>query len=107
MSTKKLGQIFMGVCAFAAINASAASGTLSGPITHRNLQVFLVHGDSQLETRRYATLSEALDKGYVVVRETGNVQELTVQNNSKDTIVFLNAGDIVKGGRQDRTGGTT
>jgi hypothetical protein len=87
----------------AALNTHAATGTLSGPFAHDNLQVFLVHGDSQLEPRRYATLSEALEKGWVVVKETGNVNELGIENQSKGTTVFLNAGDIVKGGRQDRT----
>jgi hypothetical protein len=80
----------------------AAIGTLSGPITQGNLQVFLIHGRAQLEHRRYATLSEALDRGLVQVRETGNVNELSIENLSKDVTVFLNAGDIVKGGRQDR-----
>ncbi len=90
-------------CALAASNVRAASGTVSGPFTHRNLQIFLVHGDTQLENRRYATLSEALEKGYVVVKETGKVNELSIENSSKNVTVFLNAGDIVKGGRQDRT----
>ena len=89
--------------AFTALTARAKAGTLSGPFTHNNLQVFLIHGDAQLEERRYATLSEALEKKLVVIRETGNVQELTIENPSKDLTVFLNAGDIVKGGRQDRT----
>jgi hypothetical protein len=88
---------------FAALPVRAAVGTLSGPSAHENLQIFLVHGDTQLEERHYATLSEALEKGLVVVRETGNVQELSIENQSKTTTVFLNAGDIVKGGRQDRT----
>lgn len=90
-------------CAFAGPNARAASGTLSGPFTHRNLQIYLVHGGTDLENRRYATLSEAMEKGYVVVHETGKVNELSIENSSKDVTVFLNAGDIVKGGRQDRT----
>ncbi len=89
--------------ALTALGARASVGTLSGPFTHRNLQVFLVHGDTQLEGRHYATLAEALDRGWVVVKETGNVQALSVENLSRDTTVFLNAGDIVKGGRQDRT----
>jgi hypothetical protein len=83
--------------------SQAAVGTLSGPSTHHNLQIFLVHGDTQLEQLHYATLSEGLEKGFVVVAETGNVQELTVENQSKSVTVFLNSGDIVKGGRQDRT----
>ncbi len=89
--------------AFMVSTAGAKVGTLSGPFTHSNLQVYLVHGDTQLEERRYATLSEALEKNFVVVKETGNVQELTIENRSKTVTAFLNAGDIVKGGRQDRT----
>lgn len=88
---------------FALPNTRAAVGTLSGPFGYRNLQIFLVHGSTQLEERRYATLGEALARGCVVVHETGNVNELSIENVSKDTTVFLNAGDIVKGGRQDRT----
>jgi hypothetical protein len=89
--------------ALLALSASADVGTLSGPFTHQNLQIFLVHGDARLDRRDYATLSEALEKGIVVVKETGNVQELSIQNLSSSTTVFLNSGDIVKGGRQDRT----
>jgi hypothetical protein len=89
--------------ALTVLTAQAKVGTLSGPFIHDNLQIFLIHGDTQLEERRYATLSEALEKKLVVIKETGNVQELTIENLSKDLTVFLNAGDIVKGGRQDRT----
>jgi len=81
----------------------AAVGTLTGPFTHRNLQLFLIHGRTQLEQRPYATLSEALAKGYVIIKETGSVQELSIVNVSKEVTVFVQAGDIVKGGRQDRT----
>ncbi len=98
-----INSLIMLISGLAAANSRAAVGTISGPFTHRNLQVFLVHGDTQLEDRHYATLSEAMAKGIVVVRETGNVRELSIENVSKDTTVFLNAGDIVKGGRQDRT----
>jgi hypothetical protein len=87
----------------AALNAKAAVGTLSGPFTHKNLQIFLVQGETHLDHRHYLTLSEGLEKGLVVVKETGNVQELTIENRSKELTVFINAGDIVKGGRQDRT----
>jgi hypothetical protein len=85
-----------------ALSSPAAVGTVSGPFTFRNLQIFLVHGDTRLEDRHYSTLSEALAKGLVEVRETGSVNELVIVNRSKE-LVFLNAGDIVKGGRQDRT----
>jgi len=91
------------VLILAASSAPAAVGTITGPFSHRNLQIFLVHGETQLEGRHYATLSEAMAKGIVQVRETGNVQQLSIVNLSKTMSVFLNAGDIVKGGRQDRT----
>jgi hypothetical protein len=100
MTMKNLVVLLAGLTA---LSARAAVGTISGPYTHRNLQVFLVHGDTQLEERRYATLSEALGQGWVAVKETGSVQELTIENHSAKVTVFLNAGDIVKGGRQDRT----
>jgi hypothetical protein len=79
-----------------------AAYTLSGPITCLNLAVYLVHGDSALPGGNYLTLQEALEKKKIVVHETGNVGQLAVENVSKDVEVFLQAGDIVKGGRQDR-----
>jgi hypothetical protein len=91
------------VVGLAVMAGRGAVGTISGPVVHRNLQIFLIHGESQLEGRHYATLSEAIAKGMVVVKETGNVQELNIENRSGEAIIFLNAGDIVKGGRQDRT----
>ena len=103
MKRTVISKTLIAAALLAGYRAPAAVGTLSGPIAHRNLQVFLIHGDTQLESRRYATLSEALERGLVQVRETGNVQELTIENLSKSVTVFLNAGDIVKGGRQDRT----
>ena len=89
--------------ALGALSARAAVGSISDTASYRNLQIFLVHGDAQLDQRHYTTLSEALARRMVVVKETGNVQELSIQNLSQKSTVFLNAGDIVKGGRQDRT----
>jgi hypothetical protein len=76
--------------------------TLSGPITCLNLAVYLVHGDNVLATGNYLTLQEALEKKRIIVHETGTVGQLAVENISEDAEVFLQAGDIVKGGRQDR-----
>jgi hypothetical protein len=77
---------------------------LSGPFTHKNLTVFLVHGanqSGQANGKTYLTLQEAMRQKKVVVRETGDVNELTIQNRSTQE-VFVQAGDIVKGGQQDR-----
>lgn len=75
---------------------------LSGPYAHENLTIFLIHGKDQLTNRGLITLSEALAQKKIRVHETGRVNELVVENVSDDDI-FIHAGDIVKGGKQDRT----
>ncbi len=73
---------------------------VSGPIVHENLAVYLLRG-SAADKAVPVTLQEALAKGSVKVDETGSVNELTVENLGSEE-VFVQAGDIVKGGRQDR-----
>jgi hypothetical protein len=73
---------------------------ITGPITHRNLSVYFVHGRSAAGPVPL-TLQEALAKRTVVVAETGDVNELTIENKGRDD-VFVQSGSIVKGGRQDR-----
>ena len=73
---------------------------VSGPIVHDNLAIYLVHGSGG-GGGVPLTLQEALAKGVVKVHETGSVNALTVENTGKDE-VFVQAGDIVKGGQQDR-----
>jgi hypothetical protein len=75
---------------------------VSGPITHGNLSVFVLHGAETLPNRQFLTLQEAFDQKKITVNETSNVNQLTVENTSPDTEVFLMYGDIVKGGKQDR-----
>ena len=78
--------------------------TLSGPYTHRNLEIFLIHGPDQVASdREMLTLQEALEQKKVVVHETGNVSELAIEILSDDIDVFVQSGDIVQGGKQDRT----
>lgn len=75
---------------------------LSGPYVHDNLAVYLIHGEDRVKGREFLTLQEAVAKGLVVVHETGDVNELVVENRGKID-VFIQYGDIVKGGKQDRT----
>ncbi|MES2597811.1 MAG: DUF6569 family protein [Verrucomicrobiota bacterium] len=76
----------------------------STPLTHANLDVYFIEGDDLADTTQVLTLDEAMSlKKRVVVKETGQVNELTVQNSGTDKEVFIMAGDIVKGGQQDRT----
>jgi hypothetical protein len=75
---------------------------LSGPYTHDNLSIFLLHGADRLKGKTILTLQEALEQGKVIVHETGHVNELVIENVSTDVEVFVQSGDIVKGGQQDR-----
>ncbi len=74
---------------------------LSGPYTHKNLSIFLVHGKNVIKAKSFLTLQEALVQKKVVVYETKSVNELSIQNFS-DEDIFVQSGDIVKGGAQDR-----
>jgi hypothetical protein len=85
--------------------ATAAEARISGPYQSGNLSVFLIHAelaDGGSVAGAYLTLDEALAGGEAAVYETGDVNELEVQNKSKNHTLFIQAGDIVKGGRQDR-----
>ena len=90
----------------AAIGASGSTAfadqsmRVSGPHIHENLAVYFVHGTSAAGPVPL-TLQEALTKGSVQVVETGRVNELQIENTGTEG-VFIQAGDIVKGGKQDR-----
>ena len=73
---------------------------ISGPYTHANLSLYFAHGPSAAGPVPL-TLQEALAKNQVLVRETGNVNQLVIENRGNDE-VFVQAGEIVKGGKQDR-----
>ena len=79
----------------------ASDYRLSGPYTHKNLSIFLIHRKTTTRTRSFLTLQEALEQKKVVVYETQSVNELAIQNLSSEE-VYVQAGDIVKGGQQDR-----
>jgi len=84
--------------------ADPAALSVSGPHVHGNLQMWLVHGpDGPKLARELVTLADALTRGLVKVHETGAVSELAIENTAADADVFVQAGDIVQGGDQDRT----
>jgi len=100
---------FAAPIAFAAASLGMAASTaaapdpaikIAAPLTHENLAIYLVRGRSA-EGPIPATLEEALAKGSVVVHETGNVRELKIENTGSEP-VFIQFGDLVKGGQQDR-----
>jgi hypothetical protein len=89
--------------------APSAGLRVEGPFESRNLAIYLVRGP-QTDNRRYVTLGEAMRAGSVVLRERGagagqdraEVNELEMENKSGEWL-FLQAGDVVEGGKQDRT----
>lgn len=75
--------------------------TVSQPYVCDNLTIFLIHGEEKIPEASLLTLQEALEQKKLIVHETGNVNELAIENLSFEE-VYVQAGDIVKGGLQDR-----
>ncbi len=81
--------------------ASDRDYRLTGPYTHDALAIYLIHREAENPGPVPLTLAEAMEQGVVKVMETGDVEELVVRNRGGRE-VFIQAGDIVKGGKQDR-----
>jgi hypothetical protein len=77
--------------------------TISGPYTHENLAIFLFHGRDEIDGGRYTSLTQAFAEKHIHVYETGTVGQLEVENLSETIDIFIQAGDVLKGGCQDRT----
>jgi hypothetical protein len=80
--------------------AHAEGYRITGPVVHANLAIFFIHGSSA-PGKVPLTLEEAIAKGAVKVVETGDVNTLSIENFGDDE-VFVQSGDLVKGGKQDR-----
>lgn len=74
---------------------------IEGPYRHENLCVFLIHGQDRITGKDFLTLSEALETRKLVIHETSDVNELSVENLS-DCCIFVQSGEIIRGGKQDR-----
>lgn len=76
---------------------------VSGPYAHENLEIYLIHGKDQVKPKReILTLEQALEEGKAVVHETSTVSQLSVENLSQECDIYVQSGDIVQGGKQDR-----
>jgi hypothetical protein len=95
--------------ALAAVPAGGAGSARWGdlevtlPESHGALSVYLLLADGAAlrRPREILTLEEALAVGLARVHETSEVNQLLVENLSKRD-VFIQMGDVIKGGRQDR-----
>jgi hypothetical protein len=74
---------------------------LVGPFSYKNIDIWLLAGKQGIN-KNYYPLNMAMGKGFAEVFETGNVNNLSIENKSDEHSVFVNAGDVVKGGKQDR-----
>jgi hypothetical protein len=89
--------------ALSAVSVQAQSDyRVSAPYTYKNLTIFLIHGKDATSKKNIITLQEALKLKLFKVYETSDVNELSVENTSAQFDVFIQSGDIVKGGKQDR-----
>lgn len=86
--------------------AFAGECFVSGPYQSGNLCVYLVHSRNAQKSLRLVTLDEALRRRLLIVRETGSVNRLVVYNRSRSHGIFLQGGEILSGGKQDRVIGT-
>jgi hypothetical protein len=98
--------LFAAVCIGLALSATAMSQVngyrISEPVSYKNLSIFLIHGKDENTKGNILTLQEAMERKLLIVYETSDVNELEVENLSKEFDVFIQSGDIVKGGKQDR-----
>jgi hypothetical protein len=87
---------------FVASAMAQSNYRISAPYTYKNLTIFLIHGKDSTNKKNIITLQEALKLKVFKVYETSEVNELQVENTSSQYDVFIQSGDIVKGGKQDR-----
>ncbi len=73
------------------------------PLYYENLTIIPVYNAEQRMGADYATLDEALDRGWLDIEEIGhgNVPRIRVRNTSFRP-VFIMGGEIISGGKQDR-----
>ena len=85
-----------------ATRAADAPPRVAAPLAHENLSVYFVYGPDTVPDAKVMSLQEALERDLAVVHETSEVNTLAIENRSPDTELFVQSGDIVKGGKQDR-----
>ena len=73
------------------------------PWSYENLSAYVLTGGDAVAGVTFCTLQNALRLRRAIVHETGHVDRIVTENLVPDEILFIQSGDIVKGGRQDRT----
>lgn len=71
-----------GFLLLAASIAPAADFRITGPYTHDNLSVFLLHSPGNQAGTKLLTLQEAMEQQKVAVYETGQVNQLAIETHN-------------------------
>lgn len=76
---------------------------LGTAVEYQNLKIFPLYAKRALSVQNYYTLDEAMDKGWLTIREigSGDVNSVEIKNNSEH-MVFIMTGEIISGAKQDR-----
>jgi hypothetical protein len=84
------------------VSLDGATYRVTGPYKHENLAIYLLHSADQ-DPVEYITLEEGLRSSIVKVTEKDQerVNELMIENTG-DQPLFLQEGDRIQGGKQDR-----
>ncbi len=94
------------------IEFNLQDGSDQGSFTYKNLRLYPIKAKASMKEQtksitRYTPLKQALDRKKIKItekettNESAEVNSLYVQNTSTDT-VYLMAGEVVQGGKQDR-----
>jgi hypothetical protein len=93
-----LSLLLVALC-FSATFAQTIEYRIRGPFSHGALSIYLIES-AETNAHPYVTLQDALRSGHAVIHEN-NSQTLWIENLS-DSDLFVQSGDIIKGGQQDR-----
>ena len=103
MKLKRVFGVIAVLCLLTLVGLSQTPAyRISAPYSHKNLTIYLIHGKNETNKTNILTLQEAMERRILKVYETSDVNELAVENISSQFDVFIQSGDIVKGGKQDR-----
>lgn len=77
--------------------------TVGDAVEYKNLRIFPLIAQKTLSTQHYVTLDEAVDKGWLKMKEVGTGQiEFVEMKNTGPKIVFIMTGEVISGAKQDR-----
>ena len=81
--------IFMASFVGYAENKKVGEYEFCGPYKHKNLTVYFLKSAKAGKEKKYVTLATAIKNKWLTVHETGNVQQLSVENLSDKTVFMV------------------